>query len=80
MAKKREETESKELVECSFNPKINTDFPLEQSRNDRFEHLYRIGKEQLTNKSDKKKEDIEKEKNEKECTHKPNVTKYFLFK
>ena len=76
MAKKREETESKELVECSFNPTINIDFPFDQSRNDRFEHLYRIGREQIINKSDRKREDIEKEKNEKECTHFPKIAKY----
>jgi hypothetical protein len=75
MAKKREENESKELVECSFNPKINNDYALEQSRQDRFENLYKIGKDTIANKTDKKREDFEKEKNENECTHKPAVTK-----
>jgi hypothetical protein len=78
MAKKREENESKELVECSFNPKINNDYPVDHQRNDRFENLYRIGKEQIANRSDKKSEDVEREKNEKECTYKPSLTQYIL--
>ena len=63
-------------MECSFNPTINIDFPFDQSRHDRFELLYRIGREQIINKSDRKREDIEKEKNEKECTHFPKIAKY----
>ena len=75
MAKKREEEESKELVECSFIPKINSEYPIDQPRNDRFDHLYRIGKDHIANRSDRKREDIEREKNEKECTHKPAMSK-----
>ena len=74
MAKKKEEKESKELAECSFNPKINNDFPVEQQRSDRFENLYRLGKETIANRRDKKIEEFEREKNEKECTHQPVLT------
>jgi len=75
MAKKREETESKELVECSFNPKINSEYPLEQSRIDRFEGLYKVGAKRIQNKKEKTKEEYEIEKNGKECTHIPLVSK-----
>jgi len=75
MAKKREEMESKELEACSFTPKINTDFPLDQPRNDRFENLSKLGTKHLQARKDKTKEEYEVEQNGKECTHKPNVSK-----
>jgi len=75
MAKKKEETESKELVECSFRPKINSDYPLEQSRIDRFEALHKVGTKLIQNKKEKTKEEYEIEKNGKECTHVPLVSK-----
>lgn len=74
MARKRVETESKEILECSFKPKINNDYTLEHSRIDRFENLHKNGTKHIQNKKDRAKEEIEVEKNAKECTHKPLIT------
>jgi len=74
-AKRREENESKELVECSFRPKVNSEYPTEQPRDNRFETLYKVGTKHLQVRKDKPKEEYEIEANGKECTHKPNITK-----
>ena len=75
MARKREEIASKEILECSFKPKINIDYPLEQSRIDRFDNLHNFGTKHIQNKKARPIEEIEIEKNEKECTHKPEISK-----
>jgi len=74
-AKRREENESKELADCSFRPKINNEYVLEQPRDNRFEGLYKVGTKHLQTRKDRPREELEIEQNGKECTHKPNVTK-----
>jgi len=77
---KKQEKEKETLKECTFKPKINSNSVKmnESSKKDskkRIDQLYKIGKTILTNKKDKTKDEIEAEKNQKECTFKPNIEK-----
>ena len=78
MAKNRLDLENKEISECSFKPKINFDYSFSQSnnvdinsKNDRYEKLYKMGTKMLLNRKDRQIEEIEVEKNSKECSFKP---------
>ena len=81
MAKKRLEIENKEISECSFKPKINVDYSFSQSQNgellnnpkERFDKLYKLGTNMLLNRKDRQYDDIDVDKNAKECVFKPNI-------
>ena len=74
MASKREEMTRNEVKQCSFAPKIQ-EFALDQPRGERFENLYRLGTKFLQNRKDKSLEEVEMEKNGKDCTYKPKIRK-----
>ena len=68
---------NKELENCTFKPNVNHNYPLKEnedgSQMGRIEYLYKMGLQIFLNRKDKTKDDIDKEKNEKECTFTPNI-------
>lgn len=84
MAKKRVDLENKEISECSFKPKINIDYSFSQSnneistKNERFDKLYKMGTKMLLNRKDRLNEDLEVEKNAKECIFKPVLLNKYI--
>jgi len=80
MAQKREEIESKELSNCTFKPKVNVEYSFSNTihenstqKTDVFDNLYKHGKNLKVNRKDRTKEEIEIEKNGKECVFNPQI-------
>jgi hypothetical protein len=86
MAQKRVEKENKEISECSFKPRINTDYSFSNSqtqdyvnmKNERFDKLYKLGTNINLNRKDRNYDEVEIEKNAKECTFKPVLISTYL--
>jgi len=75
----KEDQHTKELEDCSFRPKINDDYKPDkelievEDRSNRWEKLYKMGIQIITNKKDKPRNDIDQEIHGKECTFKPKM-------
>jgi hypothetical protein len=70
------------LKDCTFKPKINSNYIVDYNKNDnkdkskrRIEVLYKKGITDVMNKKDKTTDEYEAEKNHKDCTFKPNLEK-----
>jgi hypothetical protein len=78
--KLKEEISSNEMANCTFKPAINTDYVStrksleEDGRKDRFNKLFHQGTQIISSKKDRAKEDIDLEKNQSECTFKPQLS------
>jgi hypothetical protein len=82
-AKFKEELLAKEMDDCTFKPKIIKNYHHRDHgdevveghdmRRDRWESLYKIGMQIVSNRKDRRKDDIEAEMYTKECTFKPNL-------
>jgi hypothetical protein len=74
-----EQRKKEELKECTFKPNIESNFVSKKmpgnERENRFDHLYNLGKELIMNKKDKTKKDLENEERIKFCSFKPNISK-----
>ena len=82
--KMKEELEKKQLKECTFRPKINQEYrsriggsvqnkESKSQKKNRMLELYEKGTADIKKKKDRKKEEIEVEKQIKECTFHPNI-------
>lgn len=80
----REEKELKELEYCTFKPKINNNYPIRdnivplddnilRTSEYRVEQMYKVGTETLISRKNRTRDDMELDKNAKECTFKPNI-------
>lgn len=82
-ASKKAEMEKKQIAECTFHPKVNVEYSFSNNttlenqnpRSERFEILYKTGKNNNLNRKDKTKEEIDVEKNSKECLFHPQINK-----
>jgi hypothetical protein len=69
------------MANCTFKPTINSEYVStrksleEDGRKDRFNKLFRQGTQVLSSKKDRNKEDIDLEKNQSECTFKPQLSR-----
>lgn len=80
---RKEEKEMTQMKECTFKPKINSNFNQVdvtkssdvKDRTKRIEVLYKKGQSNVYNKKDKTTDEYEVEKYHKECTFKPNLEK-----
>ena len=80
--KLKEEFSNAEMLGCTFKPKINEGHPTSrenveqpEDKSARWDKLYKMGIQIISNKKDKPKSEIEIETYGKECTFKPNITK-----
>ena len=82
--KMKEELDKKQFKECTFRPKINQEYrniiggstlkkKNESERKNRMFELYEKGTADIKKKKDRKREEIEIEKQIKECTFHPNI-------
>ena len=66
------------MKDCTFKPKINQ-LQGELRKNNsvkRLDELHKIGKQYISGKKNKTRDEIEIEKNQQEYTFKPNLEKY----
>jgi hypothetical protein len=78
----KEEIKDKELSECTFKPKIMSNYEInreeevfDEPRLKRFNQLYKMGIQIVSNKKDRQREEIDIEIHGKDCTFKPNIDK-----
>jgi hypothetical protein len=79
-AKLKEEFGNKEVMECTFKPKINkvsiegkADSVEVEDSSKRWEKLFKMGTQIISTKKDKPREEIEKELHGEHCTFKPDI-------
>jgi len=72
----------KELESCTFKPKVNDDYNPQRGegveildRSHRWDKLYKMGIQIISNKKDKHRDEIDKDLYEKHCTFQPNMDK-----
>ncbi len=71
------------MKDCTFKPKINSNYIVDYNKNNdnkdkskrRIEVLYKKGITDVMNKKDKTSDEYDAEKNQKDCTFKPNLEK-----
>ena len=81
---KKEEREMTQMKDCTFRPKINSNYNVEMKKTveskernkNRIDVLYKKGMSSGLAKKDKTTEEYEVEKNHKECTFRPYLEKY----
>jgi hypothetical protein len=78
-----EQKKKEELKDCTFKPHLEANYVSKRrqgesvnERENRFDHLYTLGKELIANKKNKTKMDIENEEF-KFCSFKPDTSKYY---
>jgi hypothetical protein len=83
IAKKKEDMESKELKQCTFKPKINSNYEsnmnnynnYDSKSQDKIDMLYKSGVAKLVGRKDRPKDEFELEKYGKNNSFKPQLIK-----